>query len=373
MGRILLIFVVLAGVALGGTYLFAPQLLGLSAQGPGGPGGGRRPPVVGVGTVEQEVFRDTIEAVGTGDARESVTITAKVADTVGAINFAEGEAVEAGRVLIEMTSAEQAADLAAARASLSEAQKAYDRAADLVRRGIAPQAQLDSATAARDAARSRVNAIEARLADTIIKAPFAGVVGLRNVSVGSFVRPGDVMTTLDDTGVIKADFSVPERYMAALKPGLTITAAAAAFPGESFGGTVASIDTRVNPATRAVAVRGEIPNADGRLRPGMLLAVSLVVEERTSLSVPEAAIVPQAERRFVFRIDGEGNAQRVEVQTGLRKPGFVEILSGLAAGDRIVVEGTNKVQPGQKVQAAEDKPVPAGQPTAQQPGSGGRS
>lgn len=347
MRRLAISLLVIAAIG-AGIYVLAPGLLGLGAAAPQ-QGGGSRAPLITAGTVGKARFSEEIEAIGTAKARESVTITAKTADTVAAINFIEGQQVDAGVILIEMTSAQQAADLAAARADLAEAEKAYARAADLVSKGIAARATLDSATAARDAARGRLQAIEARLADTLIKAPFAGVVGLRNVSVGSYVRPGDVITTLDDIMVLNGDFTVPERWLGVLKPGLQLAVEVAAYPNEKFAGKVASVDTRVDPATRAVTVRAELENRDGRLRPGMLMSVSLLVSEREALSVPESALVSQGDRRFVFRIGDENKAERIEVKTGLVMPGQVEILEGLVEGDRIVVQGTNKVIPGQPV------------------------
>ena len=358
MRRLALLLAVLVVIG-GGLYLVAPGLIGLGGAAPQQAGGGRAP-LITAGTVAKARFAEEIEAIGTAKARDSVTLTAKTADTVAAINFTEGQQVEAGVILVEMASAQQAADLASARADLAEAQKAYDRAADLVAKGIAARATLDSATAARDAARGRLQAIEARLADTLIKAPFAGVVGLRNISVGSYVRPGDVITTLDDIHVLNGDFTVPERYLGLLKPGLKLSVEVAAYPGEVFTGEVASVDTRIDTATRAVTVRAQLENKDGRLRPGMLMSVSLLVSEREALAVPESALIAQGDKRFVFRIDAEPKAQRVEVKTGLVQPGQVEILDGLAEGDRIVTQGTNKVIPGQPVTidgAQDGKPV----------------
>lgn len=368
MRRLALALAVLVAIG-AGVYLFAPGLIGLGGTGAAQPAGGGRAPLITAGTVTQKTFAERIEAIGNAKARDSVTITAKTADTVAAINFTEGQQVEAGFILIEMTSAQQAADLAAARAALAEAEKAYARAADLVAKGIAARATLDSATAERDAARGRLQAIEARLADTLIKAPFAGIVGLRNVSVGSYVRPGDVITTLDDIMVLNGDFTVPERYLGVLKPGLKLSVQVAAYPNEEFAGEVASVDTRIDPATRAVTVRAQLDNKDGRLKPGMLMSVSLLVSERQALAVPESALIAQGDKRFVFRIDAENKAQRTEVKTGLVLPGQVEILEGLADGDRIVTQGTNKVIPGQPVMidGAQD-----GKPVAET-GTGGRS
>lgn len=353
-------------VALVAVWLVAPGILGLGGGDPkAGPGG--RVPVVGAATVTKDSFIDSIEAIGNALATESVTITAKVADTVGKINFTEGQQVEAGAILIEMTSTQQAADLAEARAALAEAEKAYQRAADLVAKGISSRAALDTATAARDAARSRVQGIEARLADTILKAPFAGVVGLRNVSVGSYVKPGDIITTLDDVSVVKGDFTVPERFLGVLKSGLSIDVEVAAYPDTVFKGTVASVDTRVDPVTRSVKIRAELPNTDGRLRPGMLMAVTLIIAERQALAVPESALIAQGDRRFVYLIDSASLAQRTEVKVGTIKPGSVEIISGLKEGDRVVSEGTNKVNPGKPVIIDGD---PAQAPVADATGGG---
>ncbi len=348
MRRFIVISVAVAIAALVLIRMFMPGWLGIG--GAVTTAGRSSAPVVEAMSVTKARFADTIEAVGTALASESVTITAKTADTVGAINFTEGQDVAKGDILLEMTSTAQSADLAAARAQLSEAQRAYERAADLVAKGIAARAALDSATADRDAARARVQAIEAKLTDTIIKAPFAGVVGLRNVSVGSFVRPGDIITTLDAIDVIKGDFTVAERFITLLKPGQTIHAEVAAYPGEAFAGKVASVDTRVDPATRSVKVRAELPNDGRKLKPGMLMSVMLTVGEHDGLSVPESAIVAQGGKRFVFRIGAENKAERVEVVTGLVLPGTVEIISGLNEGDRVISGGVNKVRPGQPVE-----------------------
>ncbi|HRK72275.1 MAG TPA: efflux RND transporter periplasmic adaptor subunit, partial [Micropepsaceae bacterium] len=206
------------------------------------------------------------------------------------------------------------------------------------------------ATAARDAARGRVRALEARLGDRVIRAPFAGVLGLRMVSPGELVRPGDPIVTLDDVSVIKADFPVPERYVPLLRNGLQIEAFASAWPERGFSGTVTSVSTRVDVATRSVTVRAEIPNPEGLLRPGMLLAITLTTENRTALAVPETAIVPVGDVRYVFVIGEDLKAARVEVRTGNRYAGFVEILSGIEAGAVVVSEGTHKVIPGLAVQ-----------------------
>lgn len=350
------LIVVVAGVALaaGALWLGGPS----SAPGGGqGQGNSRKVGVV-VATVAPAPFADTIEAVGTANANESVELTAKVTETVGALNFADGQKVEAGYAVAELTSSEQSADLAAARAELAEARQQYDRAQDLFSRGSGTRAQLQAATAARDSAAARVNALESRLSDRLIKAPFGGVLGLRRVSVGTLVRPGDVITTLDDISVIKLDFTVPETFVATIAAGQTVRAQAAAFPGRVFEGQVQAVDSRVDPVTRAVTVRAELPNPDSALKPGMLMTVSLIKNARTALAVPETSLVPMDGKQYVFVVKDDLTADRREVKIGAREPGVVEILGGLQSGERVVSEGTMRVVPGGPVEILTGAPSP---------------
>ncbi len=347
-----------------GTFLFlvafAAVMGGVAylwfVVGPGGNGGrdgpGQQPVLVSTTTAAEREFVDVIEAVGTAKARESIDITAKTTETVGAVNFTDGQKVEAGDVIVEMTSREQSADLSAARASLAEADQAYQRTKELAAKGFASQAQLDAALAARDSAAARVRALESRVADRLIRAPFAGVVGLRKVSVGTLVRPGDIITTLDDVSIIKLDFTVPEAFIGALKDGMTVRVRVAAYPQRTFEGKVVGIDTRVDPVSRAVAMRAEIPNADAALRPGMLMTVALLKNQRMALAVPEQCLVPVENKQFVFVVAADKTAERREVVIGARQPGFVEVVSGLKAGETVVVEGTLRLRPGAKVRLA---------------------
>jgi membrane fusion protein (multidrug efflux system) len=177
-------------------------------------------------------------------------------------------------------------------------------------------------------------------------------VGLRRVSVGTLISPGDVITTLDDTSVIKLDFSVPENFLASIREGLSIRATAPAFPGRSFAGSVASIDSRVDMNTRSVTVRALLANDDGALKPGMFLNVTLANDEREALVIPEEALSPEAERQYVYVV-ADGKVSRREVRIGGRLPGTVEVLAGLTAGERVIVEGTQKVRDGASVKGTE--------------------
>lgn len=311
--------------------------------------GGRQAALVTLAPVAERTFVDAIEAVGTGKANESIDLTAKATETVGALNFTDGQKVEKGFVVAQMTSGEQAGDLAGARAAASEAQKTFERVKDLAGRGFASGSQVDAATATRDSTAARVKALESRLTDRVIKAPFAGVLGLRQVSVGTLVKPGDLIATLDDISVIKLDFTVPEAFLASLQTGMTVRVTVAAYGERVFEGKIAGIDTRVDPVSRAIAMRAEIANAYGLLRPGMLMTVSLITAERVALSVREESLVPLDNRQYVYVVNGEMKAERREVKIGARQPGYVEIRSGLAKNERVVVEGTIRMKPGASV------------------------
>jgi membrane fusion protein (multidrug efflux system) len=338
--------VAIAAVA-AGYYYWGGGVVGRDKQ------GGQAVLVV-LAPVETRSFADVIEAVGTAKANESIDITAKTADTVGKLNFSDGERVEKGFVIAEMTSREQTADLGSARASLAEAEKAYTRIRELSAKGYATRAQLDGAVAARDSAAAKVSSLQSRVSDRLMRAPFGGVLGLRRVSVGSLVKPGDVITTLDDASLIKLDFTIPEAFMSALSVGSTVRVGVAAYPKRTFEGKVAGIDTRVDPVSRAVAVRAEIANDDGTLKPGMLMTVNLVTNQRTVVAVPEEALVPLEDRQYVYLVTADKKADRREVKIGVRQPGYVEIVSGLKGGEKVVVEGTLKLRPDSDVRIAGD-------------------
>ena len=314
-----------------------------------GRGGRDQAIAVKVARVGEATFYDSIEALGTAQAREAIKITASVSERVSHIAFQDSTVVKAGDTLIALTSREEGAALQEARATLNAAQQDYARSAELVKRGNAAPARLETSKAGRDVARAKLNTMEARLEDRIVRAPFAGIVGLRMVSLGQLLQPGDVITTLDDISVIKADFPVPERFLTALMPGLDIAVTTGAYPERSFSGIVTAVDSRVNENTRAITVRAEIQNPDAELRPGMLLVVDIHTAQTQSLAIPESAVVPLAETMHVFRVTTDGKAESVDVVTGRRQNGKIEILGGLKPGEIIVTEGSGLLQPGQSV------------------------
>jgi len=328
-----------------------------SASKPGdrkaGPGGAEAP-AVGVIAVPARIERLAleIEALGTAKANESIDVTAKASNIVVAVRFTEGQQVRRGEVLVEMDGEQARADLAVAEAALKESTSQYHRSRELYTTKVLSDAQIEQIEAAFRSNEARVASARSRLSDTVIRAPFAGRVGLRRVSVGSLVNPGALITTLDDTSRIKLDFTIPEAYVAAVTPGLGIVAQSPAFQGQAFNGTVASVDSRVDPNTRSVTVRAIVPNDDGKLKPGMFLTVHLTRSESDVLLVPEEALVPEQGDVFVFVVrDGKAGKRRVHI--GQRRVGAVQVIDGLAAGEMVVTEGTQKVRDGAAVQLLE--------------------
>ncbi len=323
------------------------QMLGLSqpaapgaARG-GGPGG---PVGVVVQPVRVAPVVERVESVGTVRAREAVIITSKVAGMVESIRFTEGQRVEAGEALVQLDAAALRAELDQARALLDDARNQLVRARQLQPGATIAAQRLETLEALARQADGRVRQAEARLEELRVTAPFAGRVGLRQVSPGALIQPGTAITTLDDTAKVRVEFSVPEVHLARIRVGSGVRARSTAYGERRFSGTVAVIDTRIDPATRSMRVISEFDNADEALRPGLFLTVELVLEERErALLVAEEAIDPVGDRAFVFVVR-DGRARRQEVQLGLRLPGEVEVRQGLNAGEPVVVRGIQRLR-----------------------------
>jgi membrane fusion protein (multidrug efflux system) len=296
-------------------------------------------------TVTTRDFNDRFTALGTARAAESIEITSRVSSVVSRINFTEGQDVAAGQLLVDLDSKEIRADLAVAEASLQQSRSIYERSLQLADTRIISQSQLEELEAKMKMDEALVQAAKARLDNASIRAPFAGTLGLRRVSLGDLVGPETVITTLDDTRSIRLEFTVPEGFLAEIRTGMDIAAASVVYPGRIFKGTVASIDSRVDPVTRAVTVIAQIPNPERLLKPGMFLTVDLERARRQVLMVPEEALSPRQGKQYVFLVQ-DGRAVEREVAIGARAPGLVEIRTGLAAGDVIVTEGIQRLRDG---------------------------
>ena len=302
--------------------------------------------------IELRPLVDEIEALGTAKANESVEIRPRISSLVTRILFEEGQFVEEGDLLVELENSEIRAGLALAEASLSESRSLYNRSKELESTQAISASNLETLHAQVKVDEANVEAARAKLSHTRIRAPFSGRIGLRRVSPGSFVNTDSVITTLDDVSVIKLDFSVPETFVNVVRQAMTIVAHSLVFPEQDFNGTVASIDTRLDPVSRAVEVRAVIPNDDGLLKPGMFMTVDLQRDRGDVMMAPEQAIVPEGSRQYVYVVS-DGVVEKRQVQLGRRIPGFVVIAEGLAAGESVVTEGTHKVRDGAEVETLE--------------------
>ena len=327
---------------------------------PGGPGGrGGGPVPVVVETVAAQEWTDALRALGTVHAREAVTITAKVSETVQQVHFESGQQVARGAPLVTLSGQQQQAALASAEAALGEAEQLFLRQQQLVEQQLIARAALDAQRATRDAARAQVAQVRANLSDRVIRAPFAGVLGIRQVSPGALVTPGTPIATLDDVSRVFVDFPVPETELADVGPGQALVGRVATYGERSFDGTVATVSSRLDSASRAATVRGDFPNADGALKPGMLVEVSLSRGTRQALVVPELAVQQIGSETFVWRVKPDDTVEKANVEVGGRVPGKVMLKAGVEAGQRIVTAGMGKLQAGATVAAAGAQPAAA--------------
>lgn len=310
----------------------------------------RAAPVV-VYEVIQDDFVDKVEAIGTLRANETVTLAATVTQTVTSVNFEDGQRVAKGDILVEMTSGEEKALIDQQQALVNETSKQLERVRELAKNGAASKSVVDERQRQFASAKAGMAALQSRLQNYIIVAPFDGVLGLRNISVGTLMSPGTTITTLDDDTVMKLDFSVPSVFLPSLKPGLEIVAKAQGFK-ESFVGSISAINSQINENTRAIGVRAIIPNPDSKLRPGLLMTVELLKDPRAALVVPEEAIIPEGRKAFVMVVDETKTpavAQKREIVLGARRPGEAEVLEGLSLGEKVVTQGTMTAQNGMPV------------------------
>ena len=310
---------------------------------------GGQPVGVYVSVVKQSEVADQLEALGSLRGNESVSLAATVTELVTQVNFTDGQRVKKGDLLVQLDSAEELALKAEEQARVERAQQQVTRFTPLAGRGAASEAALDDARSELRTAQARLKALDARLAQRQVIAPFDGVMGLRNISVGALTQPGVAMANIDDDAIMRLDFSVPEVFLGSVSTGNKIIATTSAFPDQTYAGVVESIDSRVDPVTRSIIVRARIPNDGYSLKPGLLMRVALEHNPRPALVVQEEAIIPNGNKTFVFvAVPAQSGytAQRREINLGLRQQGEVEILSGLQAGELVITHGILKIADG---------------------------
>ncbi|MEH6477445.1 MAG: efflux RND transporter periplasmic adaptor subunit [Sneathiella sp.] len=315
--------------------------------------GSRPVSVIGTAAIVRDLPRIVI-AVGTLRANESVNLTSKITAKILRLAFEEGSTVKKGTPMVFLDSTEVKAEVAESLAELGNSRKLYERAVKLYKSGNAPKARVDLLLSEMQVAQAKVSADRARLSEYQINAPFSGVVGFREVSAGGLIRPGDMITTLDDVSELKLDFHLPESHLALVQAGLKFTAKSVAYKGRKFEGDVLSVGSRVDPVSRVVRVRGRLQNTDGKLKPGMFLSVSLQTGmELDAVLVPEHSVTVSPAGHFVYVVN-DGKVKRVEIKTGRRVQGWVQAVSGIAAGQVVVTEGLQKIRDGRKVKLKQE-------------------
>jgi membrane fusion protein (multidrug efflux system) len=315
----------------------------------------RTSPVNAVNPVSAEV-RDRVAAVGTLKSREQVSLISEVNGRVTELNFQPGERVDKGQLLVRLDDRQPRVDLRVVEAQLADARRQYERARSLRSKNSISQAQVDELRTLVDITEARREAARTRLDDHRIDAPFAGTVGLVDLSVGAYVTVGDAIATLDATDEMELTFSVPERYIGQISKGQTLTGTTAAFPDQVFQGSLAEIGSRLSELSRSLPVKAMIANPDFKLRPGQFMSVSLTLRTRQALVIPEQAVLVQGDKALVYLVNGD-QARRTEVVLGSREPGLVEVVSGLEADDKVIVTGQDRLSSGDPIKVVVDDDV----------------
>jgi membrane fusion protein (multidrug efflux system) len=315
-----------------------------------GPAGGKMPPMpveaqpVTVGKIVR-----TIESVGTLRANESVVLRPEMQGRVEKILFEEGQPVKASQPMVQLDDDQYRAELAEAIANRNLSEANYRRTQELIKRKVTSQTDLDKAKAELAANDARVALKREALSKMTLDAPFDGIAGLREVSVGDVVSPGQALMHVVAIDPIKVDFRVPEMYVGQVRTGQALAITVDAFPGEQFQGEVYAIDPQIDIRGRSILLRATIPNGDARLRPGLFARVELALQQYdNAISVPEEAIVPMGNKQLVYRIK-DGKTDIVPVKLGIRRKAMVQVVEGLSPGDVVITAGQIKLRPGAPV------------------------
>lgn len=314
-------------------------------------GGGAVP--VESALVRQLAITDDVDAVGSLRSRQGTMVRAELSGRVVAINFRDGQRVARGQWLVQLDDRLQGAQLEQALAELSIAEANHKRNRELVAEGFISQRGLDESAAAVKVAQAKTELARTNVSRLRVLAPFEGIAGLRNISVGDYLKEGADIVNLEDMHAMYVDFRLPERWQARVKPGQGARVQVEALPDQAFAAVIQAVDPQIDANGRSLNVRGCIDNRLLQLRPGMFArVVARLGNDRQALMIPEQAIVSQGGRQSVIRlIKSEGvegspawRSERVDVETGTRIAGRVEIVRGLAAGERVVTAGQQRIQ-----------------------------
>jgi membrane fusion protein (multidrug efflux system) len=351
-------------IAAGVGYWFGQQHVRQPAAAATANRGGAPTPVAAVTVEAIKVARlsmpQTITTVGSLRSDESVVLRPEVAGRISAIPFREGQPVTKGAVLIRLDPVVNDAEVQQARANMTLARSKYDRSVDLAKQNFISSQAKDEAENNLKVAEAALSLAEAHLAKTTIRAPFSGVIGLRVVSVGDYVKEGADMVNIESIDPLKVDFRVPETYFRQVQTGQALSISLDSFPGKLYQGRVIAVNPLLDAAGRSVVIRAQVGNTDARLRPGMFARVRLVTRDvQDAMAIPEQAIVAEGDEQYVFRVL-DGKAVRTKVETGQRRDAKVEIVKGLGIDDIVVDAGQIKLRDGSPVSILRrDSPVQA--------------
>lgn len=307
-------------------------------------------------------FIDSVEAVGTARANEQVLLTSKHSNLIDEVYFDDGQVVKKGDVLVKFNNEQELAKVSELEANLSESTAQLTRLTELLTSRATSKSIVDQQTAKTKAIEAQLVSAHAKLEELTIRAPFAGILGFREVSRGSYINAGSVITNLDDLSLIKVDFFLPERLLPHIIIGQHVSAVNTAYKNIPFIGEISAIDSRVDASTRMIKVRATIKNKDLKLRPGMLLSINVLLGSEETLQLPESAVIPIEDKHYVFVVV-DGKAVRKAIELGRRHPGVVEVASGLVEHEDVVVEGALKLRDGSAVSVVNlaaksvDKPI----------------
>ena len=299
-------------------------------------------------TVTSEENAVLIEAIGSARANQAIYIRSAQNDYVTDIFFNDGDLVSKGQKLVQLQSQEEELAVKELSINLREERRQLDRLTELSRSQSTAKSLLEEQLSRVDATEAQLESAKTKLAEMTIKAPFSGLLGKREISIGTYVSNTTNITTLDDISIIKVDFKVPEKYLAQLQLGMKVMTQNDAYPEKTFNGKVTHISSRIDSVTRSVEVTASFINEKGLLRPGMLLNTALELSSNQALMVPEKAVIPQQDKHYVFQIE-DGVANKVEVHVTGRHNGWVAIDKGLENGQQVVTEGIIKIRTGSKV------------------------
>lgn len=342
---------------------------GAAGSGAGGPPGGEMQLPVEAVALRAQPLSARLQTVGSLRADESVVVRPEIAGRIARIHFQEGGRVGAGQALFTLDGSLAQASLNEAAANLANSRSAATRAGQLVGEKLIARADYDKARAALGVDQARAASARTALSKMTLRAPFSGVIGLREVSVGEFVNVGQDLVTLVRLDPIEVDFSVPETALSQIRDGQKIRVRVDAFPGDVFGGIVTAIDPSIDAGSRSAKLRAQIGNPDGRLRPGQFAQLQLDTSGSagaTALLIPEQALMQDGDQRFVYTVVA-GKAKKVVVKTGARVPGKVQVVDGLKAGDVVITAGQAKPMMREGVAVMVLPPQGAGAPAAGKP------